>query len=240
MSNLTVISVVEGDHGTFDLMVRSILKFTNPTPKFVICCNDHKESTNIFDLYSGANTKIIFNDPIFKTGSNRHGSGLNAAFALVNTKYTAIVESDCIVLNKNWCNIKTPLKIMAAKKGPELYHVCFLVFETEILRGIDFRPGTNKTRANRSYKAEEDVGWAIKNFVKKDQIDLVDFVDCKTDQAKIFKSFQSDEFYKNGEIICAHFGRGSNLAGKASRKGFETATTQLKKWKEIANRLIND
>jgi hypothetical protein len=233
ISDLTVITVVEHDRGTLDLMIRSILRFTDPKPSIILCCNNQQEYTNISIKYRDLSVaKVILNTPELMGGSNRHGSGLNAAFKQVKTKRTAIVESDCVVLLKGWDRLAPGSVIKAASKVSGFYHVCFAVFETDALAGTDFRPGKEGNRANRSYKVWEDVGWRMADSFTENEVDVLDFVDCKTTKAKMFRALQSDEFHKNGEVIAAHFGRGSNLGGKAQRSGFQSNEEQLKCWME--------
>jgi hypothetical protein len=236
VSDLTVITVVENDRGTLELMVRSVLRFTTPSPRFVICCNNPKEYTNISTNYRDLDgVRVVLNTPGLSGGSNRHGSGLNAAFKQVSTKRTAIVESDCAVLVNGWDELPPNRIIKAAKKATGVYHVCLAVFDTEALGGVDFRAGKEDNRANRAYKVWEDVGWRMGEYFTAEDVEPVDFIDCKTSQAKLFGGLQSDEFHHKGQLIATHFGRGSNIGGKAKRNGFKTHEEQLKCWAERVN-----
>lgn len=246
IDDLTVITVVENDKGLIDLMIKSVYKFTKETPKIIIC--DQGGNGNLLDKYiSDPNITIIKNSPKLKGGSNRHGEGLNKIFPMVNTKRTAIIESDCILLSYHWDKLNLPdKKMIAAKKGElamhPFYHMCFLVFSTALLKfnkGIDFRPGTDRNRCNRAYKMHEDVGWIIKEKVRPDEIKELIFIDCKSGNGKFFdSSFQSDEIW-NGEVpVLAHFGRGSNIGGKSIKKGFKHPNEQLEEWKKIAEKLL--
>jgi len=246
MTDLTVLTVVENDKGLLDLMISSIYKFTNPTPKIIIC--DNGNNGRVLSKYANdKNIQIIRFKPTLASGSVRHGESLNKIFPLVTTKKTAIVESDCILLRSGWDNLDTTVHQMSAAKkaivnGLNLYHICFLVFETEplALGGFDFRPGTNGNRKNRSFSVEEDVGWRLANKIDHRLIKEIEFIDCKTGKGKFFdKTFQSDEFWVDGIPTVAHFGRGSNLAGKAIRNGFAHPTKQLEDWKKIAETILN-
>lgn len=229
-SDLTVISVVENDRGLVDLMIQSLYKFTTPPPKIILCSNGKNP---ILDKYNkDTNIKIVRNNPKMGGGSNRHGEGLNVAFALVTTPRTAIVESDCVVVRDNWHEINKPFRALMAKKcvhnDISYYYVAFMVFDTELLRGMDFRPGNDKTRGNRSYKPHEDVAWRISGKVNGDKVEELGCVDCKSGKGKCLdKSFQCEEFWKDPGPIVVHFGRGSNMAGKANRKGFSSNKVQF-------------
>jgi len=247
MTDLTVVTVVENDAGLIDLMIESVKKFTDPCPHFVIC--DNGNNKDVLDKYANdPNIMIFSHEPALHGGSNRHGEGLNAAFDFVTTPKFAIIESDCIILKKGWGDLDfSKHKLLAAKKGDlagqPFYHVCFLVGSSRLLRHgttIDFRPGKDKNRSNRPYKAHEDVGWQLRNYVRPDQVKPMEFVDCKTGDGAYFDSrFQSDEFWVDGEPVLAHFGRGSNLGGKAIRKGFKHPAEQLEEWKKVARGVLD-
>jgi len=241
MSNLTIVTVTENDLGILDLMIKSVIKFTNPMPNFVICNNGNSPSVNKYR--NREKFTVVDFKPSMSGGSNRHGEALCKVLPLVQTKRTAILESDCIALREGWDNISDGKNVLACIKGQSklgpFYHVCYLVFDTEIMQNMDFRPGNEKNRSNRNYKPHEDVGAKTATHLDHSKVDLVEFVDCKTGKGEFFgKKFQSDEFWKNGKAYVSHFGRGSNLTGKAIRKGFEHPKTQLELWKEKALEIV--
>jgi hypothetical protein len=239
MGDLTVCSVVCNDNRSklFDLMVKSVLRFTKHIPEFIICDSG---GNNLNSYQSLPNFTIMSNTSISR-GSLQHGEGLNKIVSLSKTKYTAIIESDCILLSDEWLCINDNYKMVGAKKAKDIYHVCFLLFKTESIAGVDFRPGTAKNRSNRSYQVHEDVGWRIKEHVLSNEVQELRFVDCKTGDGKFFsRVFQSDEFWINGNPVLAHFGRGSHLAGKATRKNLKPNDEQLKEWKIVAEKLIGE
>lgn len=236
MTDLTVCSVVYNDNNTklFDLMIRSVRRYTNTEPKFIICDN----GGNSLDKYAKLSNFTIITNKSKSKGSIQHGESLNKIVALANTRYTAIIESDCVILDYGWPEL-SGYKMMAAKKAEGLYHICFLVFETDALKGIDLRPGNGKIRTNRPYELYEDAGHEIGKKIGQDDVKLMEFIDCKSKKGKIFDGrFQSDEFWLNGNPVAAHFGRGSNIAGKAIRKNFISHKEQLKEWKKIAESII--
>lgn len=242
MSNLTILTVVENDKGLLDLMLKSVAKFTKPQPNIIIC--DQGNNGDLVSKYKYyPHLTVVKNTPKLSGGSNRHGEGLNKIFNMVQTTSVAIVESDCIITRGLWDIIPHPGRAVMSKKaehkGRSLYHICFAIFFTNDLRGVDFRPGNNKNRSNRPYKVHEDVGWQIGTKIKEEDVNLVEFVDCKSGKGKIFSSdFQSDEFWVNGQPVAAHFGRGSNIGGKAVRKGFKHPSEQLKEWRKVAEEFL--
>ena len=242
MTDLTVITVAKNDLGTLDLMIRSVIKFTYPSPKFIICDNTNGKNHERISKAMGQHQeyKIIDNNPVLKGGSNEHGNGLNKIFPHINTKYSAIIESDAVVLHKGWNEIRHGFKAKGLLKKEHLYHVCFFICETELGKKIDWSAGKEKERANnKSYSPNFDVGWDIKNRIRQDAVQLIEFRDCKSG-SNIFGTMQSDEFLDNDIIIGAHFGRASNISGKANRKGFKTNKEQLRLWKEIVEAKLNE
>lgn len=241
-TDLTILTVVENDNGIFDLMMRSIDKFTANKPNIIIANN--KPNNPILDKYKNQpNITIIENKPSLRGGSNRHGSGLNAAFARVQTPKTAIIESDCVLVTHDWEDLcgKKMVGTVKIRKVTPFYHAAFMVFETYAMRRIDFGPTEpGLRRSGMSYAPEFDVGWKINNHIEEKDIFKLEFIDCKTGRGQIVGSdFQSDEFWKNGKPIVLHFGRGSNIPGKAIRSGFEHPQKQLEEWKKIAEGVIS-
>lgn len=231
--NLTVISVVALDK-TLDLMIKSVKKFTNPAPNFLFCDNMNGYNEERIKSYMDANDNYtIINNKIkpYTSGSTAHGLGLNRVFPIVDTEYTAIVESDVAVLSSNWMNISPEFAIKAAIKLEDLYHMCFIVFKTEKLRGIDF--GSGDFEQTTSYQPHFDVGNQIRFKVRPKQVELMKFVDCKTD-GTLFKGLQCDEFHDSqGNLLATHFGRGSNIGNKVVRDGFGSTEEQRDKWRNI-------
>jgi len=248
INDITICSVVHNDNnsGLFDLMVRSVYKYTSEEPRFIIC----DAGNNSLDKYASLSNFTIVPSNSNATGSLQHGESLNQIFNLVSTKRFAIVESDCIILEKGWDDIGYPkhkflacLKQDGCKPGRPMYHACFMVGGTQLLRHggiIDFRPGKDGNRSSRSYNPWEDVGWQLYDKIKiGGQVNEMTFVDCKSGKGQYFDGkFQSDEFWRNGKAIMAHFGRGSNIGGKAIRKGFRHPKEQLAEWKKRAEEIL--
>ncbi len=56
------------------------------------------------------------------------------------------------------------------------------------------------------------------------------------DVVNLDSSFQSDEFWKGGVPVVVHFGRGSNIGGKANRKNFPSHSKQLAEFKAAVDK----
>ncbi len=156
---------------------------------------------------------------------------------MVSTDYCAIVESDCVILYDLNRLIKFDKSLVAIPKTDKLYHTFFLIGKTKKLQQVDFMP---KTPSNgQSYKPKNDVGSRIGDVFSKDEIMPLTFIDCKTGGGNIFdSSFQSDEVVLGNKTIVLHFGRGSNIGGKAIRKGFKHPKYQLVEWKKKAEEIL--
>ena len=233
MSNLTVISVIALDK-TLDLMVRSVKKFTHPTPRFIFCDNMNGfNNDRIKELMSADDDYEIVNNRIkpYTSGSIAHALGLNRVFPMVTTEYTAIVESDVAVLSEDWYKIQPDFVMKAARKIDDLHHVCFIIFKTEKLKDIDF--GSGEMIQDQSQQPHFDVGNQIRFKVREKQIEQMKFVDCKVNGV-LFKDLQCDEFHdQSGKVLATHFGRGSNIGNKVVREGFATTEKQRDAWRAL-------
>lgn len=241
-TELTIVTVAENDSGLINLMIASVYKFTSPKPKIIIC--DNGGNRNLLDMYSSdPDIRIIKHKPTMPGGSNRHGQSLSRVIRDIDTPRAAIVESDCIVLAKGWDNMDDKYDVSASVKhisaGKKYYYAAFLLFKTTALAGMDFRPGTDRSRSHRSYGPHEDVIWRLADTVDVDKIDVMSCVDCKSGRGQYLdKTFQSEEYWVSGKPVVMHFGRGSNLAGKAARKGFDNNKVQLQRFKLVAEGLL--
>jgi len=235
MNDLTVISAVENEKGLVNYMIDSVLKFTNPTPKIIV--SDNGRSRRFLDRYKdNPNITIVDSKPVIKGGSNRHAHGLNIAFVLVETKYTAIVESDCMILSENWAKMNDKFKLVVAVKseteGIPFYHIPFVLFETEALRGISFSPKPGK---------KFGIGWEIPNYVSKEEVELLESRYCIKGNTRYFdKRFEkkSFELWRDGVPICAHFGRGSDLPRRGINSYGMNGNQQVHEWKKIAAQIL--
>jgi len=239
MDDLTIVTVVENDCGIVDLMIKSVRKFT-VSPKILIC--DNGQNSKVLKKYkTDEDIIIISNTPTMKGGSNRHGEGLNKVISKVKTSRLAIVESDCVLVSNNWNKIGNHVAALSKKathKDKLLYYAAFMILDTKLAKTIDFRPGNDKNRSYRSYKPHEDVAWRVGHNIF-DRIKSIDCIDCKSGNGQILdKTFQSEEYVIDNETVAIHFGRGSNLAAKSKRKGFDNHKNQLLKFKDIVEKIL--
>lgn len=250
MSDLTVVSVVANDRGLIDIMVESVLAFTNPTPKIIL--GDNGGNGDLAKRYANhphVEVKQLLKTPDYGGRlagvSNLHGWALNAIVPSIMTPRIAIIESDCAVLRDGWDDTGDS-SIIAAVKGHDkdlvLYHVCCIVGNSTVLRVTDWSPGTEHTRrSNKSYQIYEDVGWMLGFVVDPNEVRKLEFVDTKTGKGQILDaSFCSDEFWLDGKATFAHYGRGSNIGSKRVRKGFVPHQEQLENFKKAVRNVIDE
>lgn len=227
-SDITCIVVIENYNELANHTIESIKKFTNPMPKVLICFNSgNTKAINIKRYKSDKinfiekcnkdkNIKIVMNNipGNIKNTSIRHGMGINKMMELVDTKYTAIIESDVIITSDKWWHLdekKYDIKaIPRGKKDIPYWHVCFLIFRTDIFKNIDWRA--------EKRSGHGDTGWQMYSKVLENnsEIKQMSVKNChKSQDTKYFKDTlnkKSFEIISDGDTIAAHFGRGSDLA----------------------------
>jgi len=239
-NDITVISVFSGnDGGLTETMIKSILHFTNNHPQFIIADNGkNKELEKKFDFI-----KMIENkgkDARHANTSVRHASGLNIIFPMVKTKYTAIIESDTLVLRNDWFDFDTDtFDIMASLKCVQPYgqqlHMCFMVFKTDKLLGVDFMP---------EVIGKKDTGFRVYNMIAdKNKIFYLKIKSCKSGDTKVFPkvfNYKQFEVYKDDDgPIAAHFGRGSDI-NRIPVNTLGHPENQRKEWIKIFNNYIKE
>jgi hypothetical protein len=238
-SDLTVLSVIEGSVGLAALMVESIERFTKPSPSIIVANqNINKITKNTFE--KNPIIKVVDSLPgKTKNTSLRHARGLNTIMPHVNTTYSAIVESDCVVLREDWFDFDTDkYDMMASLKcnqlGEEQYHVCFLVFKTELLKGMDWSPSEATKPRDTGHRIFSHIGG------KTERIKYLQIKSKK--QARIFQQgfeYKTFEAYKDdGMPIAAHFGRGSDLGRRPTNK-LGVAKLQVREWSKTYREFVN-
>lgn len=240
-SDLTVITVAANEKGFLDLMIKSVKRFTNPQPNFIIC--DNGKNGRWLKKYSKDKNITIVNNPraykyylpecadAFGNTSIRHAAGLNLIYPMVRTKRTAIIEPDCVVTCCDWDKILDGKEMKACEKGigingEHYYYPCFMVFYTSAMNknGImSFSPGDKHKgigilRSEDDTRRYGDVGWRVYEAISDDKVDKLSFVRANSPDAKWFNagfSHKTNVFIDDREnIVAAHFWRGSDLARK--------------------------
>ena len=147
------------------------------------------------------------------------------------------------MVSDKWVDAIGDYKLMAAKKGEVdfvFYYAAFMVFQTDAMKAVDMRPGPDR-RNGKNYSPPEDVAHEVYKHIGTNDIKLMDCVDCKSGMGQVLGStFQSEEYWVDGKAAVVHFGRGSNLRGKANRSGFEPHNVQLEKFRDELKAIIGE
>jgi hypothetical protein len=244
--NLTIVSVVANNSTTrfVDLMLESVRNFTDGRPMIILADNgsngkslDHLKSRKDIDIIKGGMRKKA------NKTSLAHGTGLNKALSKVKTKYTAIVETDCVVLSHDWYKFDIDkYDVMAAYKaesrGLHTHYVCFMVFLSDLLNGLDWRPLYDGSRDGKY----NDCGWEMEEVLSLNPDRVYNLQSVGHKKAKIFTgpSFQykTQEIYDpDGLVRAAHFFRGSDIARRKVCNE-KAAKKQVQLFKKIATKYM--
>ena len=158
-----------------------------------------------------------------KPGSIAHAKALDLLIEQVDTKYTVVMDSDCVFLLKNWDeilinNIDDKTKIVGATSpenrtgnriGGGSFPLPFAVlFETHIYKklGISCLPGNTKKGQDTCWQWKTkfvESGFKGKTFITKNTRDFK--------KGPFAKLVGVEEYYlTENNLIASHFGRGSS------------------------------
>lgn len=222
-----LISVLITNYNTLDFVKLSLYALKKLTKnKFKVLINDNgSDVRNLAGLEEMAkeNDNVILN---FRKSENSnasfaHSEALDILIKMADTKYTAVLDSDCVFLLKNWdeyliSRLNEKIKIAGSplpkeKSGlkPSNFPFQFAVlFETEVYKnlGISCMP--------RDISKGEDTCWEWKPKFINNGYKADIFVSKNTRDFKkgAFGHITGvSEYYINrNELIASHFGRGSS------------------------------
>lgn len=240
--SITVITVAQNDSGLVRHMIDSVNLHSKVNPKIIVC--DNGGNKKFLDKYkSDSSIRIVKNKPKSRDAANIHGECLDKIFPMVDTKYTAIMDSDCVILSDDWATVDSKYRIVTAKKGVKTidkHYFCFVVFETAALIGTSFRP----VHARKDKKLPWDTGCMVSQKIYDNNIPIenLSVVKCGTGDGKVFgdrfpKSF---ELWRGDDPIVAHFGAGSDLPRRRTNKYGEGYPKQLKEWNTAISQHLDE
>ena len=182
-----------------------------------------------------------------------HGSALDEAIKLVDTKYFAVLDSDALFLVKDWdkilmreindkCKvIGTPPVGYKDKSFPLIFAT---LFETKSYKNLDIslKPVPGKESVGF------DTGWEMKNKFQSAGLSGKCFraVSTRHTNKTPYEDIICAAYYLNGTLVASHFGRGSS-SGKAkyyrnlslpilgSKLKEKKGKKELDKWIEISS-----
>ena len=222
---ITVLTVNYNTAVFVELMLYALSKLTFNPYKVIICDNGSKKN-DIINLNNivqkNKNVEVIFRRQSVY-GSTGHGEALDILIDMANTKYTAILDSDCTFLLKNWDEklikkIDNTTKIIGSTSpknragnriGAADFPLPFAVlFETKTYKALDIKCVCEDTKKGRDtcwqWKMKfTQKGYKGKTFITKNTRDFKNgpFADLTG----------IEEYYTDQEqLIASHFGRGTN------------------------------
>jgi len=180
-----------------------------------------------------SNVFLHFRDSKGERGSLAHGRALDSLMPEANSKYTAVFDSDAIVLKKNWDeifinqldeNVKitgTPLSETVSVDKPYDFPFQFVIlFETETFKNlrISWQPKGKEAQAGF------DTAWELKpkytNAGFQGRV-LIGRNTRRWKKGPFHELLGIGEYYLHNdkEIFASHFGRGHTLGSAKYRKG---------------------
>jgi glycosyltransferase involved in cell wall biosynthesis len=243
---ITVVTVNYNTADFIELMLYTLEKLTNNFYQVFICDNgstaeDIEKLENIAQKYN--NLELIFRRQN-TTASIAHGQAIDILIEKSNSKYTAILDSDCVFLLKNWDielikEFDEKVKIVGAtsprmrtgdRVGGGDFPLPFAVlFETDVYKSLEIQcaPAKDQVGCDTCWQWKQKfsaAGFAGKTLVTYNTRDFK--------QGPFSDLIGIEEYYLNdGRLIAAHFGRGSSLGAAKYLKWLKipVVLTPLKK-----------
>jgi SAM-dependent methyltransferase len=232
--DLTIV-VVNFNSADFILTsLRLVERLTVCKWRMIICDNGsgHEDFVRVRNAVSRYDNITFLARTQTQPGSTGHGEALNLLVRQIDTRYGAIMDADCLPLMYGWDRVLiNQLSDTVKIAGTPVAHntpgdprrdrnfpLMFLcVFETQVLRdlAIDFRP--------RDIVAGEDTGWELRHKYSEHGYRGATLFgqNTRTYRDGPFAGSICDEYYTDEtcrQLICAHFGRGSNPRSGKYRK----------------------
>ena len=207
-----LISILITNYNTVEFVKLSLFALEKLTyNSYQVLVNDNgSNENNITELKNLENNKeylkVNYRQSKYKEASFAHAEALNILIDMVDTKYFIVLDSDCVLLLKNWdqqsiSELNETVKIIgtqiASLKGtghkPDDFPFQFCETETYKKLNISCMPENTTTK---------DTCWEWKPK----------YLDAsKLFYAKEYQDVYCAEYYtEDGKLICNHFGRGSS------------------------------
>jgi glycosyltransferase involved in cell wall biosynthesis len=222
---ITVVTVNYNTADFIELMLYSLEKLTANSYQVIICDNgsvakDIEKLRNIAEKYN--NLELIFRRQN-GTASIAHGQALDILIERSNSKYTVVLDSDCVFLLKNWDlelikELDEKVKIVGATScqlragdrvgGGDFPLPFAALFETDIYRslGVQCVPEKNREGYDTCWQWKQKftaAGFNGKTLIARNTRDFK--------QGPFYGLVAIQEYYLNdGRLAASHFGRGSS------------------------------
>ncbi|MCD4832073.1 MAG: glycosyltransferase [Anaerohalosphaeraceae bacterium] len=244
---ITIATVNYNTADFVELIIYSLKKLTCNSYKLIVCDNgSNPADIEKIKRLSQENEKVeLFFRQQNAAASMAHGQALDLLIEKSASKYTAVLDSDCVFLLKNWDieltnHLDEKVKIFGAtspslRAGPRLGGGDFplpfaAVFETEIFKSLEISctPGDITKGQDTSWQWRQKfsaAGLYGKVFTVYNTRDFRD---------GFFAEFIGvEEYYlDDGKLVASHFGRGASLGAAKYMKWFRVPliSTPIKKY----------
>ncbi|TBR15800.1 glycosyltransferase [bacterium] len=226
MSADTLISVLLTNYNTIDFIKLNLYALQKLTQnKYRVLINDNGSGkTDIAELERIAknndNVFVNFRKSGYNQASYAHAEALDMLIGMVDTKYTVVLDSDCVFLRRGWDDllinelndevkiVGTPMPKGRGGNKPYDFPLQFAVlFDTKTYKDL------NITCKPRDIANGEDTCWEWKpKFTGKGFKGKVFTANSTRDfKQGPFRDLICVEYYtSDNKLIASHFGRGSN------------------------------
>ena len=221
---ITVLLVNYNTSEFVNLLLYSISNLTQNYYQVIICDNgsNDKELIKLSHVVRRYKDVNVFFRTQSQHGSIGHAEALDILIEKVGTKYTVIMDSDCVLLMKGWDQymidqMNKHVKIVGSSKiegvkvgrsGSNFILPFISMFETKIFKDLQIScmPG--------NIKNGEDTCWEWSKKYKKNNYKCSKFIgeSTRNNLSTEFSNIVGIEVYYTSEckIIGSHFGRGSS------------------------------
>lgn len=265
---ITIVTVNYKTSDFIDLMLYSFKKLTKNSYKVLICDNYSNDSeivklAKVVQKYD--NVEVMFRKQT-QFGSIDHSEAMDLLISRSKSKYTVLMDSDCVVLIKDWDQLMinkltNNVKIIGscepynrqkninriAKDFPLPFTT---MIETEVYQNL------NLSCMPRDISKGEDTCWLWESSYKNRNYDYFNIYPQSTRDTNIplFNNIIGcDVYFLDNELFSSHFGRGSSL-GSAKYKNWyykyipllssyvrnNVGVKQKNKWIQICYKIINE
>ena len=230
--NAPLISILITNYNTVDFVKLSLYTLESLTANtFQVIVNDNgSKNIDIEELKKLEEQKkylkVNYRKSKYKHPAFNHGEALNILINMIDTKYFMILDSDCVLLLKNWdqyCidQLDDYVKVIGTQRASvDEQHIInefpfpapFAVFfETNIYKKLNVNCMPEGDGA--CYEFNKDTCWQWKEKYNNANIQSKLFYakNTKVYQDGPFKDVYCAEYYtEQGDLICSHFRRGSS------------------------------
>ncbi len=252
---LTIVSVNFNSSEFILESLRAIEHLTLSKWKMVICDNGsaHEDFVRLRNGVTRYQNVTLLARTQTEFGSSGHGEALNLLVRFIDTRYGAILDADCLPLMFGWDTfligkIDAEVKIAGTpvahntpgdSKRDRSFPLMFLcLFDATAVKigDIDFRPG--------NIAKGEDTGWRMREIIERQGYKgyCLFGQNTRSYNKGPLAATICDEYYPDeacDQLVCAHFGRGSNPRSGKYKIGGVSHAHDKSKWLRACATIID-